>query len=179
MRLLWPVLLWCLWVAPATGKEYWNYKTAYDAYDKGEFQLAADIYKRLAKKGDARAQNDLGFLYSVGDGVSQNFQTAAMWFHKAAEQGYAPALLNLADLYAAGRGVQKSIVEAHKYYSLASLLSNKANQRVIASSRRDTVASQLTAAQLTAAQARACRWWRTHNFHKERSARAMPHCTAE
>ena len=98
-RFIWPVLLWCLCFAPSAAKEYWNYKTAYNAYDRGEFLLAADIYKRLAKKGDARAQNDLGFLYSVGQGVAQNFESAAMWFHKSAEQGHAPALLHLAGLY--------------------------------------------------------------------------------
>ena len=85
---LWPVLLWCLCCAPATGQEYWNYKTAYDAYDSGEFQLAADIYKRLAKDGDARSQNDLGFLYTVGQGVPQDFKTAAQWFGKAAKHRF-------------------------------------------------------------------------------------------
>jgi TPR repeat protein len=182
-RILWPVLIWCLYYAPAAGQEYWNYKTAYDAYDAGEFQLAADIYKRLAKKGDARSQNDLGFLYSVGQGVPQDFKTAALWFHKAAEQGHAPALMHLASLYDAGRGVRQSAIEAHKFYSLAGFLGEKANRRRIALSRRNDVASRLTADQLTTSRKRACRWWRTHHIqiikNNRPSPRELPDCTAD
>ena len=182
-RFLWPVLLWCLCGAPAAGQEYWNYKTAYDAYDSGEFLLAADIYKRLAKGGDARSQNDLGFLYLVGQGVPRNFETAALWFHKAAEQGHTPAMVHLAGLYAAGRGVDQSAMEAHKFYSLAGLLTQKANRRRIALSRRDEMANRLTAAQLTAAQKRACRWRRTHNIQMGKSdrpaPRTLPDCTVD
>ena len=175
-RILWLVLLWCLCCAPATGKEYWTYKTAHDAYDSGEFQLAADIYKRLAKKGNARAQNDLGFLYSVGHGVEQDFKTAALWFHKAARQGHAAALFHLAEMHEAGRGVGQSAIEAHKFYNLASLLTKKANERHIAVSRRDELARQLTPAQLTTARNRACRWWRTHN---SQTPRKLPDCAAD
>ncbi len=182
-RFLWPVVLWCLCCAPAAGQEYWNYKTAYDAYDSGEFQLAADIYKRLAKTGHARAQNDLGFLYSVGQGVPQDFETAASWFHKAARQGHAPALMHLAAIYVAGRGVAQSSVEAHKYYSLASLLTKKPNLRHIASSRRDELANRLTASQVTAARTRACRWWRTHQIQLKKSGHSPPrklqHCATD
>ena len=182
-RFLWPVLLWCLCCAPAASKEYWNYKTAHDAYDAGEFLLAADIYKRLAKNGDARSQNDLGFLYSVGQGVPQNFKSAALWFHKAAEQGHAPALLHLAGLYAAGRGVDQSTIEAHKYYSLAGLLAQDANQTRLALSHRDAMTSRLTAAQLTAARKRACRWWRTYRIQMGNNGHPLPrpsqHCAAD
>jgi len=169
-----PVLLWYLCCAPATGQEYWNYKTAYDAYDAGEFQLAADIYKRLAKDGDARSQNDLGFLYTVGQGVPQDFKIAAQWFSKAAKQVHEPALMHLAGFYAAGRGVNQSEIEAHKFYSLASILAKKSNLRHIAASRRDEVANRLTAAQLITARKRACRWWRTYNFRMEDGGQQLP-----
>ena len=183
VRLLWPVLLGCLYCAPAGGKEYWNYKTAYEAYDAGEYVLAADIYKRLAKSGDARAQNDLGFLYFVGQGVTQNARTAATWFHKSAEQGHAPALLHLADLYASGQGVERSAVEAHKYYNLASLIFRDAEQKHLASGRRDAIASGMTAEQLANAQTRACQWWRTHMKMVENGLGSAPpalrRCVAE
>ena len=132
------------------------------------------FFKRLAKDGDARSQNDLGFLYTVGQGVPQDFKTAAQWFSKAAKQVHPPALMHLADFYAAGRGVDQSEIEAHKFYSLASLLAKKSNLRHIAASRRDEVASRLTAAQLTTARKRACRWWRTYNFHMEDSGQQLP-----
>ena len=181
-RILWPVLLWCLCFAPAAGKEYWTYKTAYDAYDAGEFLLAADIYKRLAKNGEARSQNDLGFMYSIGQGVQQDFKTAIMWYEKSAQQGYAKALMNLAGLYVTGRGVLHSTIEAHKYYNLASLLARKNNRRHIAVSRRNEIANRLTATQLSTARERACRWWQLHRIQKGKSPNSLPlplqHCAA-
>lgn len=142
--------------------EYWNYKTAHDAYDAGDFELAADIYKRLAHKGDARAQTDLGFLYSVGQGVPQDFTTAVRWFRMATRQGHAPAMLLLAGFYASGHGVQRSSIEAYKFYSLASVLGQNAEQVRLASSRRDALAIGMTADQLNTARNRVCRWWRNH-----------------
>ena len=173
-RILWPVLLWCLCGAPATGKEYWTYKTAYDAYDAGEYLLAADIYKRLADAGDARAQNDLGFMYTVGEGVQQDYRTAAMWFHKSAQQGHPPALIHLAGLYEDGRGVERDAIEAYKYLALAGLLTRDSNGKKIAISRRDEIAAGLTPAQLETARERACLWWRTHRADLEKGGRPGP-----
>jgi soluble lytic murein transglycosylase-like protein len=41
---------------------------------------------KAAKKGDADAQFDLGYLYAVGRGVKRNEALAAAWFLKAAKQ---------------------------------------------------------------------------------------------
>lgn len=177
--LFWPLMLWCLGTAPAGAAEYWNFKTAYDAYDRGEFQLAADIYKRLADKGNVRAQNELGFLYSVGQGVPQDFKIAASWYRQAADQGYAPALLHLARLYETGRGVAKNVLEAHKLYSLGALLTEKANQRQIALSQITSLAARMTPVQLAAARKRACLWWRAHRETVTAGGRALPYCRAE
>jgi TPR repeat protein len=171
------VLLVCLCSAPATGKEYWTYKTAYDAYDTGEFVLAADIYKRLAKKGDPRAQNDLGFLFTIGHGVEQDFKRAVHWFQKAARLGHAPAMIHLAGSYAVGRGVGKSFIEAHKFYSLAALLTKKRNERQIALGRAGELAGHLTPAQLTTANTLTCRWWYGYQERMGKSGRRLPDAT--
>ena len=41
----------------------------------------------LAKKGDAKAQNNLGVYYARGEGVRKNLLKAVEWYTKAAEQG--------------------------------------------------------------------------------------------
>ena len=173
---LWVLVLWCLCETPTGAREYWNFKTAYDAYDQGEFQLAADIYKRLADKGDPRAQNELGFLYSVGQGVPQDFKIAAAWYLQAADQGYPPALLHLAGLFESGRGVQKNLIEAHKYFSLTVLLTRKNSHRQIASSRLAALTAAFAADQLIDARKRACRWWHAHRHRLGEDARAPTHC---
>jgi soluble lytic murein transglycosylase-like protein len=47
-----------------------------------------DIHRlcKAAKKGEAHAQFDLGYLYAVGRGVNRNEALAAAWFLKAAKQ---------------------------------------------------------------------------------------------
>ena len=156
------VLFWGLCQSQAAGKDYWTYDTAYYAYDSGDFTLAADMYKRLAAKGDARAQNDLGFMYFVGQGVEQNAATAAKWFRKAARQGSVRAMLHLARMHMAGRGVPKSTVEAHKYFVLAEHFAKDDDQRLVAQTFRDTVSRALSNDQASRARHRLCVWWRTH-----------------
>ena len=43
-------------------------------------------YKKLAKRGDAKAQYEVGCRYYYGTDVKQNYDKALMWWHKAAEQ---------------------------------------------------------------------------------------------
>jgi FOG: TPR repeat, SEL1 subfamily len=68
---------------------------ATDAYDAGDYETALKEFRKLAEKGDAEAQNNLGVMYAKGEGVTQNNKEAAKWYHLAAEQGHASAQYNL------------------------------------------------------------------------------------
>ena len=59
--------------------------------------LAASLYCKSAKLGDAQAQYNLGWMYANGRGVTRNDATAAYFFHAAAEQGLPAAqrMLNI------------------------------------------------------------------------------------
>lgn len=72
-----------------------------------------------AEQGDTIAQNDLGFAYARGQGVSKDESEAVKWYRKAAEQGYFVARHNLGVAYANGQGVLKDEAEAVKWYSEA------------------------------------------------------------
>jgi TPR repeat protein len=50
---------------------------------------------QTAEQGDAKAQNNLGFMYDVGLGVRQDDAEARRWYSRAAAQGDAKALHNL------------------------------------------------------------------------------------
>ena len=58
--------------------------------------LADDIVdlRARANQGDARAQDNLGYMYDKGRGVAQDSKQAAFWYRKAADQGDAPATTN-------------------------------------------------------------------------------------
>ena len=53
---------------------------------------------KVAENGDAEGQNNVGFLYERGLGVSQDYKKAEAWYMMASSQGLASAKHNLAML---------------------------------------------------------------------------------
>lgn len=62
------------------------YENAELALKNGKFDTAMKIVRPLAERGEARAQELLGFMYGKGQGVSKNFVTGCMWLNLAAFQ---------------------------------------------------------------------------------------------
>ena len=48
-------------------------------------------FRLAAEQGLAEAQNDLGYMYKEGQGVTQDYKEALKWYRLAAEQGHAEA----------------------------------------------------------------------------------------
>ena len=82
------------------------------AYERGDYETAAREYRALAEQGNAKAQLNLGILYSVGMGVPEDDAEAVKWYRLAAEQGEASAQLNLGLMYSVGLGVSQDYAEA-------------------------------------------------------------------
>ena len=80
---------------------------------------AFEQYKKLAKKGDAKAQNYIGVCYYNGEGVSQDYEKAVEWFLKAAGQGYELAQFHLGYCYYKGKGLSKDNSKAFYWFSKA------------------------------------------------------------
>ena len=106
----------CLMVQPAASGEY----------DEGvaflrstQYAVALRLWQPLAEHGDARAQNQLGFLYLKGFGVNQDYAEAARWFRLAADQGFAGSEFYLGVMYEDGLGVGQDYAQAVKWYLLA------------------------------------------------------------
>jgi TonB family protein len=76
-------------------------------------------YSRAADKGDAEAQNAIGYLHQQGWGVTQDYAKAMVWYRKAADQGNAQAERNIASLYEKGLGVPQDHSEAEAWYKKA------------------------------------------------------------
>ena len=76
-------------------------------------------YHQAAKRGDARAQYNLGNMYANGNGVPEDDTEAVKWYRKAAEQGYAYAQYNLGLMYDNGEGVPEDDAEAVKWFRKA------------------------------------------------------------
>jgi TPR repeat protein len=91
---------------------------AKEAYRAGDYQQALATWSRLAEKGNAKAQNNMGVLYSEGHGVERDNEMALAWFTKAAEQGFVLAQANLGDSYFNGDIVPQDYGQAAYWYTL-------------------------------------------------------------
>lgn len=104
-------------------------------------------YAKAAQQGYARAQNNLGLMYEIGNGVAQDYAHAVTLYTSAAKQGYANAQFSLSIMYNNGSGVVQDFVLAHMWVNIAA-----ANGYENASSFRDTVGNKLTQIDVSKAQ---------------------------
>ncbi len=85
-------------------------------YKAKDYRAAAKIFEKLADKGLAKAQLQIGYQYQHGEGVRQNSDEAVRWYRKAADQGHAVAQANLGKMYEDAIGVKEDWAEAVRWY---------------------------------------------------------------
>jgi hypothetical protein len=85
-------------------------------YRAKDYAGAARVFQKLADKGLAKAQLQIGYQYEFGEGIRQSHDEALRWYRKAAEQGNATAQNNLGKMYEDGIGVKEDWAEAVKWY---------------------------------------------------------------
>ena len=86
-----------------------------EAYEKGDYQKAAQLYQKACDSGNARGCSNLGVLYENGQGVKQDYQKAAQLYQKACDSGNAEGCYNLGVSYENGQ----SFSTAKQYYGKA------------------------------------------------------------
>ena len=127
-----------------------------------DFARAASWYSVAANQGVPLAQDDLGHLYELGEGIPQDYAQAAQLYRQAAQRGDSDAQLRLGLLYAQGHGVPQDYAEAYFWFDLAAAGKlDKANAEA-ATTDRDQVASYLSPADLSGVQERARKWFEDH-----------------
>jgi len=94
------------------------------AFGHGDYTTALKLLRPLAEKGNANAQNDLGWMYEQGKGVTKDFKEAMKWYRSAAEQGSPQAQYNLGVMYFEGHGTHSNFPEALKWYRMAASKGN-------------------------------------------------------
>jgi TPR repeat protein len=134
------VLLW-----PVVGLA--DFAAGLEAYNRGDYATAMREFRSLAEAGDAVAQNFLGQMYSVGEGVPKDGAEAVQWFRKAAEQGHDISHHFLGAMYHEGVGAPKDFVQAYAWYNLAAT-----QGRDGAAPDRGAVRVQMSSAQIAEAQ---------------------------
>ena len=97
---------------------------AWAAYDRGDYQTAANLFRPEAEQGNADAQYMMGAIYNDGDIGPRDYATAADWYAKAAAQGQADAQNSLGYLYDFGLGVPRDQAKAEQLYESAAAAGN-------------------------------------------------------
>lgn len=86
--------------------------------------LRVDSITRLAKTGNANAQNTLGTYYYNAKFVKRNYDTAAKWWALSAKQNNMDAIGNLGLARQKGHGVEKDTVIALTLYKKSIAMGN-------------------------------------------------------
>ncbi len=124
-----------------------DFDDAMDAYQKGNYVQAIELFRSLATHGDVDAQYNLGLMYDNGKGVTQDYKEAVKWYRLSAKQGHAGAQLNLGVMYAKGEGVIQDYVRAHMWFNLSASQGNKDAKK-----NREKVTKKMTSSQIAEAQ---------------------------
>ncbi len=77
---------------------YADYQQGLDAYLKGDFQNAQDLWKQAAQGEDARSMFNLGLLHQQEKISDASLEQAIKWYERAVEHGYLPAAYHLGAL---------------------------------------------------------------------------------
>jgi len=97
-------------------EELWE---GFQAFDGGDYPLAAKIFRDHAEAGDPLAQIALANLYRNGHGVPRDLPRAIALYTRAARAGSADAQQNLGDLLARGVGFGPDPAKAYYWLTRA------------------------------------------------------------
>lgn len=139
------------------------------AYEYGygvnqDYRVAAEWMQRSARGGNADAQYYLGEYYRDGKGVIRDDLQAYEWIHRSVDHGVSherllDALLYLGAAREWGRGLSQDLVEACKWYTLASSYSHNAQTLHDEANRAlDALRIRMSAAEIDLASRRAQTW---------------------
>ena len=90
-------------------------KLGNEAYDKNNYQKAAEFYQKACDGGIASGCATSGVLYADGKGVRQDYQKAAELLKKSCDGGDAKDCTNLGVLYAEGNEIRQDYQKAAEF----------------------------------------------------------------
>jgi TPR repeat protein len=123
-------ILAILLAAPVSAQDF---REGLRAFQSGENERAAAIFRDLAGQNSRDAQFMMGVLHEGGYGVDKNLVEAATWYIKAADAGLSSAQFNLGVFYQFGQGVRKSTAQAFAWHSRAGRQGHASAQNNLAS----------------------------------------------
>ncbi len=109
----------------------------YQAYARGEYEIAYPELLAAAQAGDYNAGYYLGLLYWDGHGVERDVDTAVVWLNDAAARGHTGAQLMIALAYESGQRVEQNYHLGAEWMSEAARGGNPDAQYLLGTYYRD------------------------------------------
>lgn len=100
--------------------------------DPVDWKQAFDIYLHLAKKNNAQAQFNLGYMHARGDIMDRDFAKAYEWYQKAADNNDPRAHYNLSQMYERGEFVIKNSTKVQEHLARAGELGDDRAKKITA-----------------------------------------------
>jgi len=125
---------------------------AYKFTQKKKYKEAFPHLEIAANGGDAWAQNQLGYIYSEGNIVTQDYGKALYWREKSAEQGNRSGQYMLGWTYYYGHGVAKDYRKALSWYEKAAAHNDKDAQKMVKQINKELPAFEAAEAKRIAAE---------------------------
>ena len=97
-------------------------KAAKEAYDRGDFTRARDLFQAEADKGDPEAKHYMASLYHRGHGVEKDIAKALALLEEAGSRDYVLSLATLGGMYLSGDVVNQDYQKAFDYFLRAAEL---------------------------------------------------------
>ena len=95
---------------------------ARDLMETGKFEQAYTQLLPAARSGNADAEELIGVMYAMGQGVPKDDQRAFEWYLRASMKGHPGAQSGIGWYYEVGRGVAKiDLVRAYMWYTLSAI----------------------------------------------------------
>ena len=98
-----------------------KFKNYYDYWENSKvknYEEALKWYRKAAEQGNMYAQNRVGCMYRLGQGITQPY-SCLEWYQIAVEYGYPGYTYKLGNAYFAGNGVERDYSEAFKWLQKA------------------------------------------------------------
>ncbi len=96
------------------------YEDGLSAYKKANYKKAKKLFEKAAKKGNAKAQYKLAYIYAnFHTGLKKDQKKAMYWYEKAAKQNNGDAQADLAWIYGNGLGVKQDIKKSKRLFKQA------------------------------------------------------------
>ena len=136
-------VVFCIFVVVLfPGPAFADYKAGLDEFRSGNYEFALKHWLPLAEKGDAKAQNSVGFMHARGLGAPIDHDAAIKWYTESAKRFFPLAAYNLALIYTRGTGVLPNQEKATSWFRKAAEIGHLKAQIAYADRLRDGIGTE-------------------------------------